>query len=69
MADRTHQPSLPGADAEYIACLPQEQLRQFVDDFVSGRIFTSAHLRENDDIGMVFMPVVLGHSPSGPTPE
>lgn len=60
MADRTHQPSLPGADHEYVACLQPDELRKFVDDFVSGRVFTSAHLRESDDIAMVFMPLALG---------
>lgn len=39
-----------------------EKLRQFVDDFVSNRIFTSAHLRdvEVDLLPMIFMPIALG---------
>src|ERR1700676_2981329 len=42
--------------------LPDDKLREFVDDFVSNRIFTSAHLRDNevDLIPMIFMPLGLG---------
>jgi hypothetical protein len=42
--------------------LTDDKLREFVDDFVSGRIFTSAHL-SNNEIGllpMIFMPLSLG---------
>ncbi len=39
-----------------------DKLREFVDDFVSNRIFTSAHLRdtEADLLPMIFMPLALG---------
>jgi hypothetical protein len=43
--------------------LSDEKLREFVDDFVSNRIFTSAHLHENEAatmLSMVFMPIALG---------
>jgi hypothetical protein len=36
-----------------------EELRQFVDDALSGRIFTSAQCSP-DEIRMVFLPVVFG---------
>lgn len=40
----------------------REELRKFVDDFVSGRIFSSAHLPPTDDrlIGGVFLTAGLG---------
>ena len=40
-----------------------DDLRRFVDDFLSDRIFTSAHLRNNEEeqmLSMVFMPIALG---------
>jgi hypothetical protein len=39
-----------------------EKLRQFVDDFVSNRIFTTAHLHDHevDLVPMIFMPISLG---------
>lgn len=42
--------------------LSDEKLREFVDDYVSGRIFTTAHLRDSeaDMIPMIFMPLALG---------
>ena len=38
------------------------QLRKFVDDYVSNRIFTSAELRDSevDILQMIFMPLALG---------
>lgn len=40
----------------------EEKLREFVDDFVSNRIFTSAHLRDGEEnmLPMIFMPLALG---------
>jgi hypothetical protein len=43
--------------------LTDEQLREFVDDFVSNRIFTLHHIRNAERshmAGMVFLPVALG---------
>ena len=42
--------------------LSDDQLREFVNDFVSNRIFTSAHLRDNEVgmLPMIFMPLALG---------
>lgn len=57
-AEFLHLVKAVGQDGQVL--MPPDELRQFVDDFVSNRIFTSAHLRENDDIAMVFMPVALG---------
>lgn len=54
-----HQPSLPGADPEYISCMSEEAMRQFVDDFVSGRIFTSLHVRNPEDVPMSFMVLMF----------
>ena len=39
--------------------LTVEELRTFVVDFLAGRVFTSAQVRD-EDLGMVFMPLVLG---------
>jgi hypothetical protein len=40
--------------------MSDEQLRRFVVDFMGGRIFTSAQIRNDGDIPMVFMPLALG---------
>lgn len=42
--------------------LSDDKLREFVDDFVSNRIFTSAHLRDQEAnlLPMIFMPLGLG---------
>ncbi len=42
--------------------MPEDDLRKFVDDFVSGRIFTSAHIRTEQAslLPMIFMPLALG---------
>ena len=40
-----------------------DELRKFVDDFVSSRIFTDRHIRPSDVVGtmsMIFMPIALG---------
>jgi hypothetical protein len=37
-----------------------EELRRIVLDLLENRIFTSAQIREHDNIGMVFMPIALG---------
>ena len=42
--------------------LSDEELRTFVNDFVSGQIFSSAHLQNMDSMKTVFMPLVLGSS-------
>jgi len=42
--------------------LSDEELRAFVDDFVSGRLFTLHHMSPEDakrDLGLVFMPLGL----------
>jgi hypothetical protein len=42
--------------------LSDDELRKFVDDFVSNRIFTTAHLRDHEAgmITMIFMPLGFG---------
>lgn len=42
--------------------LSDDELREFIDAFVSGRIFTSNHVPEGhgDLIAMVFMPIAFG---------
>ena len=43
--------------------LSDDELRRFVDDYVSDRIFTSAHLRDEEAarmLPMIFLPVALG---------
>lgn len=42
--------------------LTDDKLREFVDDFVSNRIFTTAHLRDHEAqmIPMIFMPLGFG---------
>jgi hypothetical protein len=42
--------------------LSDDELREFIDAFVSGRIFTSNHVPEGagDMIAMVFMPIAFG---------
>lgn len=60
MTDRKFQPELPSVTGEEIQHMSEENLKKFVDDLVSGRIFTSAQINDADMIGMVFMPLVLG---------
>jgi hypothetical protein len=38
----------------------EEELRQFVIDFLAGRIFTSAQIPPAERIELVFMPLVFG---------
>lgn len=38
----------------------EEELREFVIDFLAGRIFTSAHMTNSASLGLVFMPLALG---------
>lgn len=40
--------------------MSDDRLRQFVDDFCSSRIFTSAQLSVNQPVGTIFMPLVFG---------
>jgi hypothetical protein len=42
--------------------LSDDELRTFVDDFVSDRIFTTGHLRDGqeDRVPMIFLPVAMG---------
>lgn len=42
--------------------MSNDELRKFVDDFVSGRLFSSAHLKANEmkDVGLIFLPVAMG---------
>jgi len=42
--------------------LTDDKLREFIDDFVSNRIFTTAHLRDSqaDMIPNIFLPLALG---------
>lgn len=42
--------------------LSDDELREFIDAFISGRIFTSNHIPEGngDLIAMVFMPIAFG---------
>jgi hypothetical protein len=49
-------------EALNLPLLSDDKLREFVDDFVSNRIFTSAHLKDTevDMLPMIFMPVAMG---------
>jgi len=61
--NRESQQELPGVTGEELSLMSKEELRQFVDDLVSDRIFTSSHIRPNerqDMVATVFMPVALG---------
>jgi hypothetical protein len=40
--------------------MDDNELREFVDDFLSGNIFTSAQVPENESLNLIFMPLVLG---------
>lgn len=40
--------------------MSEEDLRRFVDDLVSSRIFTDRHVRNPSDIPMVFLPLAFG---------
>jgi hypothetical protein len=40
--------------------MSDEDLRDFVLGLCDGRVFTSAHIRNDHDIGMVFMPLKFG---------
>ena len=42
------------------ARMSPEDRKQFVLDVLANRIFSSAHLRKGDDIGMVFFPLACG---------
>jgi len=51
------------ADAETKFKLPEQtddELRAFVDDVLSGRVFTSAQVPNEADLPLVFMPIALG---------
>jgi hypothetical protein len=63
------QPSKPTPDsaddlreALKLPYLSDDRLRRFVDDFVSNRIFTSAHLTDAEVslLKMIFLPIALG---------
>lgn len=43
-----------------VARMKPDELVQFVFNYMGNLIFTSADLTEHDDLGMVFMPAVLG---------
>jgi len=49
--------------ALHLPKLSDDDLRKFVDDFLSDRIYTSVHLRGNqrDLLSMVFMPIAFGY--------
>jgi hypothetical protein len=49
--------------ALHLPKLPDDDLCRFVDDFLSDRIFTSAHLRghERENLSLVFMPIAFGY--------
>jgi hypothetical protein len=38
----------------------EEELREFVIDFLAGRIYTTAHMPETANLGLVFMPLIFG---------
>lgn len=38
----------------------EEELREFVIDFLAGRIFTSAHMPPGERLELVFMPLIFG---------
>ena len=38
----------------------KEELKQLALDISDGKVFTDRHLRDVEDIGMVFMPIPLG---------
>lgn len=40
--------------------MSEEDLRKFVLDFIAGQIFSDRHVRSPNDMGMVFMPLLLG---------
>ena len=40
--------------------MSDEELRAFVDDFVSGWVFTDRHVRDPNVLASVFMPLVFG---------
>lgn len=47
-----------------------EERKQFVLDVLANKIFSSAHLRKGDDIGMVFFPLACGGvAPRFPSPD
>ena len=51
------------APALELPSLPEEDLKRFVDDFLSDRIFTDKHLHPGEMqqmLPMVFMPLALG---------
>lgn len=61
MDRKESQPELPGVTGENISLMSEDDLRAFVDDLVSGHIFTSAHLNSQPDlVPMVFLPIALG---------
>lgn len=47
---------------EPVPRLTDDELRKFIDDFVSNRIFTSAHVSEGSQnlLSMIFMPIAFG---------
>lgn len=39
--------------------MSQDERRKFVIDWLAGRVFTSAHVRDHGDLRMIFMPLGL----------
>jgi len=40
--------------------LTEDDLRKFVGDVLAGQIFVSSQIRNPSDVGMVFMPLLMG---------
>lgn len=57
---KSFQPELPGVTGEDIPAMSDDELRKFVDDLVSGRVFTHHQVLQESMIPMVFMPIALG---------
>jgi hypothetical protein len=49
--------------------MEDDELREFVDDFLSGRIYTLHHVPDGQDPAMVFMVLALGGLPQGLDPN
>lgn len=44
----------------FIPRMTDDEIRAFVDDYRCQRVFTSANIRDNQDLGMVFMCLAFG---------
>jgi hypothetical protein len=63
MTNRSFQPELPDVTGEEVRHMSDDELRSFVDDFLAGRIFTSAQINGSQSghlLQTIFMPLCLG---------